>query len=79
MYFHKFLFWECPNDLIQKNGEARIVDIANKLEIAQSTANKTITRLLPQATAEDLQYMVITYSICSDLIKLLFLYVHKFI
>ena len=40
---------------------------------------KTITRLLPQATAEDLQYMVITYSICSDLIKLLFLYVHKFI
>ena len=40
---------------------------------------KTITRLLPQATAEDLQYMVITYSISSDLIKLLILYIHKFI
>ena len=39
----------------------------------------TITRLLPLATAEDLQYMVITYSISSDLIKLLILYIHKFI
>ena len=31
--------------LLNKNGEARIVDIAAKLNIAQATANKTIKRL----------------------------------
>ena len=31
--------------LLSKNGEARIVDIANNLNIAQATANKTIKRL----------------------------------
>jgi len=31
--------------LLSKNGEARIVDIANSLNIAQATANKTIKRL----------------------------------
>ena len=39
-------YLEIVSDLIKKNGEARIVDIANKLDIAQSTANKTIKRLI---------------------------------
>ena len=36
---------EMVADLIKEIGEARIVDIANKLDIAQATANKTIRRL----------------------------------
>ena len=38
-------YLELISDLLNKNGEARIVDIANKLNIAQATANKTIQRL----------------------------------
>ena len=38
-------YLEIIADLLNKNGEARIVDIANKLDIAQATANKTIQRL----------------------------------
>ena len=38
-------YLELIADLLNKNGEARIVDIANKLNIAQATANKTIKRL----------------------------------
>ncbi len=38
-------YLELIADLLNKNGEARIVDIANKLDIAQATANKTIKRL----------------------------------
>ena len=41
-------YLELIADLLNKNGEARIVDIANKLNIAQATANKTIKRLLLQ-------------------------------
>ena len=41
-------YLELIGDLLNNYGEARIVDIANKLEIAQSTANKTIKRLLKQ-------------------------------
>ena len=37
---------EIVSDLIQESGEARIVDISNKLGIAQATANKTIQRLI---------------------------------
>ena len=37
---------EMVADLIQQNGEARIVDISKKLDIAQATANKTIKRLI---------------------------------
>ena len=37
---------EIVADLIQANGEARIVDISSKLGIAQATANKTIKRLI---------------------------------
>ena len=35
-------------DLLNTKGEARIVDIASKLDIAQATANKTIQRLQNQ-------------------------------
>ena len=38
-------YLELINDMLNKNGEARIVDIANKFDIAQATANKTIKRL----------------------------------
>ena len=41
-------YLELISDLLNKNGEARIVDIANKLNIAQATANKTIKRLHSQ-------------------------------
>ena len=38
-------YLEIIADLLNTSGEARIVDIANKLVIAQATANKTIQRL----------------------------------
>ena len=41
-------YLEIIADLLNTNGEARIVDIANKLDIAQATANKTIKRLQSQ-------------------------------
>ena len=41
-------YLELISDLLSKNGEARIVDIANTLDIAQATANKTIKRLQSQ-------------------------------
>ena len=41
-------YLEIIADLLNSNGEARIVDIANKLDIAQATANKTIQRLQSQ-------------------------------
>lgn len=41
-------YLELIADLLNQNGEARIVDIAVKLDIAQSTANKTIKRLAIQ-------------------------------
>ena len=41
-------YLELINDLINNNGEARIVEIANKLNVAQATANKTIKRLHSQ-------------------------------
>ena len=34
-------YLELIAELLNKNGEARIVDIANALDIAQATANKT--------------------------------------
>ena len=42
------IYLELIDDLLNKYGEARIVDIANRLDIAQSTANKTIKRLKSQ-------------------------------
>ena len=41
-------YLEIIADLLNSKGEARIVDIANKLGIAQATANKTIQRLQNQ-------------------------------
>ena len=41
-------YLEIIADLLNNKGEARIVDIANKLDIAQATANKTIQRLQNQ-------------------------------
>ena len=41
-------YLELIADLLNQNGEARIVDIAERLDIAQATANKTIKRLLEQ-------------------------------
>ena len=41
-------YLELIAELLNSKGEARIVDIANTLDIAQATANKTIKRLLEQ-------------------------------
>ena len=41
-------YLEIIADMLNTKGEARIVDIANKLDIAQATANKTIQRLQNQ-------------------------------
>tara|TARA_B110000196_G_C21098112_1_gene641112 strand:+ start:218 stop:616 length:399 start_codon:yes stop_codon:yes gene_type:complete len=41
-------YLEIIADLLNAKGEARIVDIADKLGIAQATANKTVQRLLGQ-------------------------------
>ena len=41
-------YLELIDDFINISGEARIVDIANKLGITQATANKTIKRLQHQ-------------------------------
>ncbi len=41
-------YLEIIADLLNTKGEARIVDIANKLDVAQATANKTIQRLQNQ-------------------------------
>lgn len=41
-------YLELIADLLNENGEARIVDVAEKLDVAQATANKTIKRLLIQ-------------------------------
>ena len=41
-------YLEIIADLLNSKGEARIVDIANQLDIAQATANKTVQRLQNQ-------------------------------
>ena len=41
-------YLELIAELLNSKGEARIVDIANELDIAQATANKTIRRLQNQ-------------------------------
>ena len=41
-------YLELIAELLNSKGEARIVDIANELDIAQATANKTIQRLQNQ-------------------------------
>ena len=49
-------YLELINDMLNKTGEARIVDIANKFDIAQATANKTIKRLKAQGYIEKEPY-----------------------
>ena len=41
-------YLELIAELLNRKGEARIVDIASRLDIAQATANKTIQRLQSQ-------------------------------
>ena len=49
-------YLELISDMLNKTGEARIVDIANKFDIAQATANKTIKRLQIQGYIEKEPY-----------------------
>jgi DtxR family manganese transport transcriptional regulator len=49
-------YLELIEGLIDLKGEARIVDIAEKLDIAQATANKTILRLHKQGYIEKEPY-----------------------
>ena len=49
-------YLELIEGLIELRGEARIVDIAQKLDIAQATANKTIIRLHKQGYIEKEPY-----------------------
>ena len=49
-------YLELISDMLNKTGEARIVDIANKFDIAQATANKTIKRLKIQGYLEKEPY-----------------------
>ena len=49
-------YLELIEGLIVLKGEARIVDIAEKLDIAQATANKTIIRLHKQGYIEKEPY-----------------------
>ena len=49
-------YLELINDMLNKTGEARIVDIADKFNIAQATANKTIKRLQIQGYIEKEPY-----------------------
>ena len=49
-------YLELISDMLNKTGEVRIVDIANKFDIAQATANKTIKRLKIQGYLEKEPY-----------------------
>ena len=49
-------YLELIEGLIELKGEARIVDIAEKLDIAQATTNKTIIRLHKQGYIEKEPY-----------------------
>ena len=51
-------YLEIIADLLNTKGEARIVDIANKLDIAQATANKTIQRLQNQGDSKILSVTI---------------------
>ena len=55
-------YLELIADLLNKNGEARIVDIAEHLNIAQATANKTIKRLLKQGFIKKEPYRSIFFN-----------------
>tara|TARA_B110000263_G_C15158874_1_gene441475 strand:- start:387 stop:806 length:420 start_codon:yes stop_codon:yes gene_type:complete len=61
-------YLELIDDLLNKNGEARIVDIADKLDIAQATANKTIKRLVLQGYIKKEPYRSIFLTIQGQII-----------
>ena len=50
---------ELIEDLINKEGEARIVDIANHLGISKATVNQTITRLIKKGLLTSKPYRAI--------------------
>ena len=52
-------YLELINDMLNKTGEARIVNIANNFDIAQATANKTVKRLQIQGYIEKEPYQSI--------------------
>ena len=61
-------YLELIADLLNRNGEVRIVDIAEKLDIAQSTANKTIKRLVKQGYINKAPYRSIFLSLKGQII-----------
>lgn len=61
-------YLELIADLLNKNGEARIVDIAEKLDIAQATANKTIKRLHEQGYIKKEPYRSIFLTVKGQII-----------
>ena len=61
-------YLELIADLLNKNGEARIVDIAEKLDIAQATANKTIKRLNEQGYIKKEPYRSIFLTVKGQII-----------
>ena len=61
-------YLELIADLLNKNGEARIVDIAEKLDIAQATANKTIKRLHGQGYIKKEPYRSIFLTVKGQII-----------
>ena len=61
-------YLELINDMLNKTGEARIVDIANKFNIAQATANKTIKRLQIQGYLEKKPYRSIFLTLKGQII-----------
>ena len=56
-------YLELISELLTIKGEARIVDIANRLGIAQATANKTIQRLQHQGFIKREPYRSIFLSV----------------
>ena len=56
-------YLEIIADLLNSKGEARIVDIANHLGIAQATANKTIRRLQYQGYIKKEPYRSISLTL----------------
>ena len=61
-------YLELIADLLNQNGEARIVDIAEKLDIAQSTTNKTIKRLVNQGFIKKQPYRSIFLTLKGQII-----------
>ena len=61
-------YLELISELLITKGEARIVDIASKLDIAQATANKTIQRLQNQGYIKRQPYRSIFLTVKGQMI-----------